>query len=111
MFYTQYVRPEKAPFLEKVDSTRITEQAGYIKPKDQIEQFLLAGKRLAQYRKELFDFQPGENVDTSFSDPTRAPGFDLAEASELAFMTARVMNGKRVEKKEEEKPVQEQKNP
>lgn len=80
-FYTQYVRPKKV--LERGGGTMLVEKAGYIPPKIRIEQFIEAGKRLIAFRKEQFDFAPGEKIDESFSDPTRRPGFDMADASLL----------------------------
>lgn len=58
-----------------------TEQAGYIPPKVQIERMILAGERLAASRKEEFDSElNGELI----GDPTRVPGFDMADASRMA---------------------------
>jgi len=59
----------------------ITEQAGYLPPQVQIEQMMEAGRRLADYRKEQFDAL--YDVDDVELDPTRSPGFDMADASAL----------------------------
>jgi len=77
--FTQYRRPPK--HLEENDGLTITESAGYIPPKVQIENLINAGKRLAQWRKEQYDFPEDDDVDESFEDPTRGPGYDLADAS------------------------------
>ena len=69
MFMTRYVRPE--PVYENCGSELLVERAGYISPKKQIEQFMLAGKRLEAFRREMYDFPDGE--DTGEFDPTRAP--------------------------------------
>jgi len=77
--WTQWRRPEKTP--EVMSSETLTESAGYIPPKVQIENLLEAGKRLVEYRKEQYDFPDDTSVDESLEDPTRRPGYDLADAS------------------------------
>lgn len=93
---------------------RITESAGYIPAEVQIEEMLLAGKRLGEYRKERYDFAEGEEIPDDFIDPTRAPGFDLAEGSQLEMtMKERFkrlkaeMAERKKEKEEAEKEVQD----
>lgn len=58
---------------------RITEQAGYIPPDVQINNMILAGRRLEASR--LFDLENGE--EDGEIDPLRKPGIDLAEVGEL----------------------------
>lgn len=82
-FYTQYDRPEKAPFLEKIDKTCIVEVGGYIPAKDRIESLINAGRRLETYRIENYHFKAGEAVDENFSDPTTRKDFDVFEAKAL----------------------------
>jgi len=77
--YTQHRRPPKRP--EKMDPLTLTESAGYLPSKVQIENLIQAGKRLVQWRKEQYDFPEDQDVDESFEDPTRRPGYDLADAS------------------------------
>lgn len=60
----------------------ITEQSGYIPPQVQIEQMILAGQRLDQARKEMFDAE-----DITEINPLRRPGIDMAEVSQLALET------------------------
>lgn len=62
----------------------VTETAGYISAKDQIENLIIAGERLANFRSDQYDFGPDEDVPDDFEDPTRRPNFDLADASALA---------------------------
>jgi len=89
IFYNQWKRPPKNP--EIMDPLTITESAGYIPPKKQIENLINAGKRLQAWRKEMYDFPDSENVDDAFEDPTRGPGFDLADASrEASAVNARL---------------------
>lgn len=81
----------KKPFLTKWNTTPdkgetnsgeiITEKAGYIPPKQQIQSMILAGQRLNEYRKELYDtMDPTEDIDI---DPTRDKAFDLADATQM----------------------------
>lgn len=70
----------------------ITETAGYIPAKVQIEQLIAAGARLGEYRKENYDFGPGEEVPDDYNDPTREANFDLADASRLARVTEQNLN-------------------
>jgi len=77
--YTQHRRPPKHP--EQNDGLTITESAGYIPSKTQIENLINAGKRLVEWRKEMYDFPEDNDVDESYEDPTRGPGYDLSDAS------------------------------
>jgi len=89
MLFTQYRRPPKRP--EKMDPLTLTESAGYLPSKVQIENLIQAGRRLVAYRKEMYDFPEDSDVDESFEDPTRRPGYDLADASrDRADVTARL---------------------
>lgn len=82
-FKTQYTRtPSKG---ETGGGVSKTERAGYIPAKARIENLMLAGQRLVNYRKELYDFQDGEEIDESFYDPTRSKGFDLADGTQLGM--------------------------
>jgi len=75
---------EPPPTYEEVNSgEQVTEQAGYIPAQVQIEEMIYAGERLAAARKERFDFPSDSEVPDDFVDPTRSPGFDLADASAL----------------------------
>lgn len=78
-FYGKHRRP----VLEegKMDTTSKTETAGYIPAEKLIESFIVAGRRLDASRKQQFDFDEGETIPDDFVDPTRAPGYDLADAS------------------------------
>jgi len=67
--------------LEKMDPLTLTESAGYLPSKVQIENLIQAGRRLMQWRKEQYDFPEDSDVDESFEDPTRRSGYDLADAS------------------------------
>jgi len=69
------------------------EKAGYIPIRDQINQMLLAGRRLNEYRKEFYDStNPRDDIDV---DPTRSPDYDLADA----FTDSHVLEEKFIESK------------
>lgn len=113
-FYSKYSRPPKQH--EKGGGKRITESAGYIPAKKQIENIIAAGERLVAYREGMYDFPDGK--DNGFNDPSRDPNFDMADASELlsgfqkkvdeeAELQARV---KKYEEEQREKIKDEQKS-
>lgn len=70
---------QKAPAI-KIEQVSHVEKQGYIPAKVQIENMLMAGRRLEESRAEMYDFPPGKEVDEEFIDPTRNPGFDISEA-------------------------------
>lgn len=75
----------------------LVETAGYISAKERIENIMLAGQRLDNYRKGRFDFEDEKSIDMSFVDPTREKGFDLADATQAELgVTARLEDQKRV---------------
>lgn len=78
--YDWWRRPDPKPYVA-VEYEILTEQA-HVPMKALIRSFKDAGIRLADYRKEMYDFF-NEPVPEDAIDPTRAPGFDLADASEL----------------------------
>lgn len=61
----------------------MTEKAGYVPANKLIESMIFAGQRLNEYRASQYDFPDGE-IDEDFSDPTRNPGFDLADATKIS---------------------------
>nr|WAE43910.1 MAG: hypothetical protein [Microviridae sp.] len=78
MNYAQHFKP----VIDKMEVNSgevITEQAGYIPPKVQIENMILAGQRLAESRGQ-YDWPDGEEIDENASDPTRSPNYDIADA-------------------------------
>lgn len=75
------------PFKGEILSKEcITEQSGYIDPKTQIEDMILAGRRLNDYRKAQYDFDSEEEIDETAFDPTRSGNFDLADATQAQIM-------------------------
>lgn len=79
--YTQRKRPERNP--EYNSGEKKVESAGHISAQQQIMNIINAGKRLTEYRKENYDFKPGEK-EYDFPIPDRRPNFDMADASEIA---------------------------
>lgn len=70
---TKHSTPEINSGEIKVDSL------GYIPAKKRIENMMLAGQRLKDYRQSTYDFPDGK-IDTKFNDPTRSPSYDMADA-------------------------------
>lgn len=80
------------PNPEVIDKETIVEQSGYEPADRKIMNMIFAGQRLKEARKELYDFD-GENDDyDSPVDPTRRPGLDLAEASQILVETQMRVN-------------------
>lgn len=59
----------------------VVERAGYIKAKDQIESMILAGVRLGQARKDMYDYED-ESQDDGFVDPVRS-GADFGDMERI----------------------------
>ena len=94
--YTSKAKPEKNL------GERITESAGYIPPKRQIEEMILAGKRLSEFRAEMYDYPDAKSVPEDIQiDPTRSPAFDMADATQLAEETERRLQYQAKRSKEE----------
>lgn len=60
----------------------------YIDHNELIESMIFAGERLQLARKEAFDIQNEEDIENASIDPTRIPGFDLADASRISAVLA-----------------------
>ena len=67
-FNTQYDRVRQP--AETNSGITLVERAGYISAQVRIENLMLAGQRLVQARKEMYDFPDGK-IDFDFNDPTR----------------------------------------
>ena len=70
---------------EKLSTKSETEQAVYVPPQIQIENMLLAGRRLADARRDMYDFTSADEIDEDAYDPTRSGNFDLADATRMAM--------------------------
>lgn len=93
-FCTKY-RYEKD--LEPGGGERITEQAGYIEPKIQIETMMMAGQRLAGFRQEYFDI--GKGAQDAPVDDLRKQYYDPIEAMETGKALAIRMKEREAKKK------------
>ena len=82
-FNTQYKRWKQKAEEQSVESK--VEKTGYVPAKTQIENMIMAGRRLNAYRAEQYDFTGEENdeEEDNFEDPTRSPNFDIADASSI----------------------------
>lgn len=89
-FRTKYNSNLFPKSYEKHDETCITERAGYLTTKQRIENLMVAGQRLVNFRKQQFDFPDGE-IDHDFDDPTRNPNFDMSDASQLQILQEKVL--------------------
>lgn len=92
---TNYLRPERRK--EVGGGPSIVEVSGYIPTKIQVENMLIAGQRLNEYRREQYDYSEGDSVpDDIVPDPTRNPEFDLADATRLGrAATERLIQAKK----------------
>lgn len=104
MFKTRYTRSE---FKTKGDPTggpKLVETAGYISAKQRIENLILAGQRLDEYRYQMYD-DDGEKFDedNTFIDPTRSSNYDLADAFQDAVKVQSRLKEQSVKVKEKEK--------
>ena len=84
-YFNRNTVAERKRVYEDIDPHSETEQAGYIPPQIQIENMILAGQRLDQSRKALYDFASEDEIDEDAIDPTRSGNFDLADASQQAY--------------------------
>lgn len=80
---------------EKGGGEKLVESAGYIPADVQIEQMIMAGQRLGDFRRENYDYDLEEEPIMEDMDPTRSPNFDLADASQIgAALAAKVETDK-----------------
>lgn len=78
---------------EKGGGPVLVDRAGYVPAKKRIEAIMLAGKQLLTARREEYDADINVNIDNLIPDPTRSPGYDLADAAEqTAMINARRRN-------------------
>ena len=77
-FQTKYTH-EKSPGEVNLGKN-LVEKAGYIPAQARIENMILAGQRLVEHRKEMYDFSDGNDIDESFTDPTRSKNYDMSDA-------------------------------
>lgn len=96
-FRTAYNRPPKTPEVNSGET--LVEIAGYIPAQKRIENMILAGQRLVDYRKSQFDFEGVEKIDYDFNDPSRSLNFDVADATQIKLSVTERL--KRSQKRQE----------
>lgn len=108
-FYTQFENPPKFT-ADMIDPDDINvESAGYIPPKEQIENMILAGKRLQEARDaEYYDYYEEEDtIESAEVNRFNTKSIDMAEVSQLSIaVEGRLKAQKRQieeQKKEDEK--------
>jgi len=103
MFNTKYKRKE---VIGEINSGEIiVDKFDYVPPQVQINRMIQAGERLKIARREHYDFGNDEEVPDDFIDPTRAPDFDLADAS--AFQEAWELKKQELSEKAEQEKIPE----
>lgn len=78
--FTCYDRPEDS-FEVNVGPSKV-EKVGYVPPNILIENMIYAGMRLNAARTEAYDAETAAEAAEMPIDPTRNPGFDMADASQ-----------------------------
>ena len=80
VFHSPYNRPQT---VGKENSGKsIVDTEGYISPKQRIENLILAGENLDDYRRSHYDFNDGYRGDDGETmDPLRDRGLDMADVS------------------------------
>lgn len=99
-FYTKWIRPERVGKKYPVSMT----ETSYMPAKAQIENLIAAGKRLVEYRKEMFDFSTEKEINDEFIDVTRRPGVDIVEIE----MAERAISARKRSKLEEQERIQKE---
>lgn len=93
---------------ETNDGPSLVETAGYIPLNMQLARLQAAGASLLKYREENYDFPSGIPVPDDAEDPTRAPNYDMADASMvLREVEARLTERKRKRKLREKLEAEE----
>lgn len=108
MIRNEEVFTQMDPFIEPGEineGPELVEKSGYIPAEEQIGAMLRAGERLGEFRREAYDFGDKEDIPDDYVDPTRSPGFDLADASALQRDIAARIATKQADKVED-KPQQ-----
>ena len=74
------------PFEGEINSGEIlVETAGYVSAQQRIESIMLAGQRLVESRREMYDYDTEDDLDEDRYPVTRDPGFDLADATQITL--------------------------
>lgn len=81
-FKTHYNFKEFPKTYELQCGNVLVERAGYVPSKQRIEEFMLAGRRLKEFRMSQYDFPDPNAIDPTVFDPTRKKGYDMADATQ-----------------------------
>ena len=82
MFQTQYNRDKHTRHPEVNSGEILVETAGYLSTEKRINNMLLAGQRLVESRRTEYDLEGDYDNEDIDLDPTRDPGYDLADATQ-----------------------------
>lgn len=108
--FTRQIRPAKEFFYEKVDDTTLVEPECHVSTKIRIEQFMDAGVRLKEFRKEQFHFQHDEKINEDFYDPTLNPDFSEMDAVDLARNVQENMRASKIAKEKKDEKINNNSN-
>jgi len=102
MYYNRTERPPAR--AEEFIAPEIVEKHGYIPLKKRVEDMMLAGKRLMDYRAGMYDQSEKEAYENPDFRPdvTREKGFDFADASAIKNMVEEKLGQYRAEKEASE---------
>ena len=84
----------------------LVDRAGYVSGEKRINALMAAGMNLIQSRREEFDSFDGSEPEI---DPTRSPGFDMADASMMARSVNSRLRAQKAAKEDAEKIASESK--
>lgn len=111
-FKYQFGNPP-APDYETGGGEKLVDASGYVSAEEQILNMLNAGMRLDESRKEMYDTDETFGDDSDFDsvgfDPTRMPGVDPADISQLDRSLGIKMRKDLKKKAEETTPPDEDK--
>lgn len=96
--YNHFKRPPKV-LKDWTKEKSMTEKSGYVPQNVRVENLILAGQRLAKARDELYDTIKEVDIDEVPLDPTRLPGYDMADASQSLYALQQRANEAKIAKK------------
>lgn len=103
-------RPVKK--FDKIGGKKMVETTGYIPAKVRIERMVQAGQRLKSMDVSNFDtIDPNVDDEDLPIDPSRKPGYDLADASAHLHIVNTYVKAKKAELKAKKAVVDEKKEP
>jgi len=81
---------------------------GYIPAQTQVENLLLAGRNLEEYRREMYEYPDGVKEDDPPMDPSRRRGFDPVDAQHIMQDVRRKLDEAKKAKKKQNKQMEKQ---